>query len=363
MTVGLFFMNGIGDHLMLLPALRALEERLGDRAHYVGQDIGVRLLRGELPRMRFTAIPWGRGPHGGYEFQVDAALEALRDATLLLSLVPWQSAQLKYMLRRAANGNSIGFTPGCRRVIDYRIGEHTIDRAVRLVTTLFPETRVRAVRPRSTALGARSARHRHTRSKRMLVVHNETLAHKRWPTGRLRSTLIRVLKRHPDWMVADIARGNRGLPGRVRARTRLSLTQAFATVAAADAFLGVDSCMLHLADLHRVPGVGLFGPAEDAPLGARAMGFRFAPNRHVTGRGAMTNIPTAAVERALEWLLRRARHRPGRGPGLSFARLPSTSGVSDEHRHRTHNPSEPDGARASDPEGTRTSQCSEAVSA
>ena len=82
MKVGLFFMNGIGDHLMLLPALRALEERLGDRAHYVGQDIGVRLLRGELPRMRFTAIPWARGPHGGYEFQVDAALEALRDATL-----------------------------------------------------------------------------------------------------------------------------------------------------------------------------------------------------------------------------------------------------------------------------------------
>ena len=361
MTAGLFFMNGIGDHLMLLPALRALEERLGGQAHYVGQDIGVRLLRGELPRMRFTAIPWGRGVHGGYEFDVSAALEALRDATLLLSLVPWQSAQLNYMLHAAVNGNSIGFTPGCRRVIDYRIGEHTTDRAVRLVTTLFPGTRVTAARPRSAALGALGARHRHTRSKRMLVVHNETLAHKRWPTARLRSTLIRVLKRHPDWIVADIARGNRGLPG--RPCTRLSLTQAFATVAAADAFLGVDSCMLHLADLHRVPGVGLFGPAEDAPLGARAMGFRFAANRHVIGRGAMTNIPPAAVERALEWLLRRARHRPGRGPGLSFARLPSTSGVTDEHRHRTHNPSEPDGARGSDPEGICTTQCREAVSA
>jgi hypothetical protein len=355
---------------MLLPALRALENHLGGRAHYVGQDIGVRLLRGELPRMRFTSIPWGRGPHGGYEFDVDAALEALRDTTLLLSLVPWESAQLRSLLHGAANGNSLGLTPGCRRVVDYRIGEHTVDRAIRLVATLFPGTRVGAARPRSSTLGARSARQRHSRSKRLLVVHNETLAHKQWPAARLRSTLSRVLKRHPDWAVVDVARSSRGLPTGAccalsagRPRTRLSLTQAFATVAAADAFLGADSCMLHLADLHGVPGVGLFGPAEDAPLGATSMGFRFAPNRHLSGGGVMTHIPPAAVERALEWLLRRARHRPGRGPGLSFARLPSTSGVSDEHRHRAHDTSESDGTHGSDPESTRPPQCNEVISA
>lgn len=63
---------------------------------------------------------------------------------------------------------------------------------------------------------------------------------------------------------------------------RLRLGVALALVSLSDLFLGVDSCMLHMADLCRVPGVGLFGP--DSSEGARkcrgGLSFRGASSRH-----------------------------------------------------------------------------------
>jgi ADP-heptose:LPS heptosyltransferase len=77
----------------------------------------------------------------------------------------------------------------------------------------------------------------------------------------------------------------------------LPLSYAMALVAASDLFLGVDSCMLHAADFHRVPGVGLFGPTSP-----RRWGFRFGPHRHVAVAGAIDQIGTAEVLAALESL-------------------------------------------------------------
>ncbi|WP_025736064.1 glycosyltransferase family 9 protein [Mycobacterium genavense] len=65
-------------------------------------------------------------------------------------------------------------------------------------------------------------------------------------------------------------------------------------VANADLFLGIDSCMLHAADLARVPGVGLFGPTRSA-----TWGFRFGPHRHIDQR-KMADISVDAVLDALE---------------------------------------------------------------
>jgi ADP-heptose:LPS heptosyltransferase len=68
-------------------------------------------------------------------------------------------------------------------------------------------------------------------------------------------------------------------------------------VGTADLFVGIDSSMLHAADLARVPGVGLFGPTR-----AAEWGFRFAPHRHVD-RTTMADITVDAVLDALEELV------------------------------------------------------------
>ncbi len=64
--------------------------------------------------------------------------------------------------------------------------------------------------------------------------------------------------------------------------------------------------MLHMADLCRIPGVGLFGPDESTSLGSEEMGFRFGPHRHVQGHGSMEGIDTASVSRALNELAPRS---------------------------------------------------------
>jgi ADP-heptose:LPS heptosyltransferase len=65
-------------------------------------------------------------------------------------------------------------------------------------------------------------------------------------------------------------------------------------VANADLFVGIDSSMLHAADLARVPGVGLFGPTR-----AATWGFRFGPHRHVD-RSTMADITVEEVLSAME---------------------------------------------------------------
>ena len=50
----------------------------------------------------------------------------------------------------------------------------------------------------------------------------------------------------------------------------------FALIGVADLFLGIDSAMLHIADLYRIPGVGIFGSTDP-----KQWGFRFSPHRHV----------------------------------------------------------------------------------
>jgi ADP-heptose:LPS heptosyltransferase len=74
----------------------------------------------------------------------------------------------------------------------------------------------------------------------------------------------------------------------------LPLDLTMGLVANADLFVGIDSCMLHAADLARVPGVGLFGLTRSA-----AWGFRFGPHRHLD-RGTMMDITVEEVLDAME---------------------------------------------------------------
>ena len=69
-------------------------------------------------------------------------------------------------------------------------------------------------------------------------------------------------------------------------------------VAQANFFLGVDSCMLHVADFCRVPSIGIFGPTQ-----ADEFGFRLGPNITIQADGGMRSIEVEMVRRAIESML------------------------------------------------------------
>ena len=126
---------------------------------------------------------------------------------------------------------------------------------------------------------------------------------KRWSVTRFIDVLDRFLARHRDFVAWVVGMGHEELNvGRERDRVfaylGLPLDLAMGLVASADLFLGIDSCMLHAADLARVPGVGLFGPTQPA-----LWGFRFAPHRHVEG-STMADITVDDVLGAMEDLVR-----------------------------------------------------------
>ena len=141
------------------------------------------------------------------------------------------------------------------------------------------------------------------RAVKVLVVHADTnWAEKRWPVTRFIDLLDRFLSRHRDFVAWVVGMGHEELNvgserDRVFPQLGLPLDLTMGLVANADLFVGIDSSMLHAADLARVPGVGLFGPTR-----AATWGFRFAPHRHVD-RSTMADITVAEVLGAMEEIL------------------------------------------------------------
>jgi hypothetical protein len=138
---------------------------------------------------------------------------------------------------------------------------------------------------------------------KVLVVHADAgWTDKRWPVTRFIDVLDRFLSRHRDFVAWVVGMGHEELNvgcerDRVVPLLGLPLDLAMGLVASADLFVGVDSSMLHAADLARVPGVGLFGPTRPG-----LWGFRFAPHRHID-MSTMADIRVDDVLNAMEDLL------------------------------------------------------------
>jgi Glycosyltransferase family 9 (heptosyltransferase) len=182
-------------------------------------------------------------------------------------------------------GQSIGHFPGFGTEISFDVARHVSDLAFAIPAALLPGLRVEDFVAPPKLPDAMTVLARKLRADlpqvRLLAVHADTKPEKMWAPERLAAVIGEFLGRHGDVVAivvgaeplkADIGRDRR----RLLSCCDIPLAAAFAIVGECDIFLGIDSCMLHAADLYGVPGVGLFGPTN--PL---QFGFRFAPHRHV----------------------------------------------------------------------------------
>jgi len=185
---------------------------------------------------------------------------------------------------------------------------HSADLTFQLAQLFDPSLRIDSYAqplpiPPAVQEQARSIRAAVPAGAKVLVVHADTnWVEKRWPVTRFIDLLDRFLSRHSDFVAWVVGMGHEELDvgrerDRVFAHLGLPLDLTMGLVATADLFVGIDSSMLHAADLARVPGVGLFGPTR-----AATWGFRFAPHRHVDV-STMAEITVAAALDALEELV------------------------------------------------------------
>jgi hypothetical protein len=297
-----FFANALGDHVLTMPTVSGLAHVFPERLTLVAQRGRGREFFGHLPIERIVEIDVPSAP-GGRSFDSDELGERLADSDLFLSLNPWHGPAMSVLLERF-RGLSVGFFPGFQRQLPLDFSKHSADLAFDIVRAIAPELRLEqfAVPPPLNPVASTFAAdlRRTLGARRLLVVHNETKADKMWSRDRLTELLRRLADDWPEVFVIVLGERDPGvhsgrLPDSSVVACGLPRQTAMAVVAASDGFLGVDSFLLHVADLWRVPGVGLFGPTRPHEFGFRFTGH----STHLDGGGSMDAIDVDAVHAAI----------------------------------------------------------------
>ncbi len=309
-----YFSTLIGDSVLTLPTLRALGEMFTAPLTLICPRIAFDLCFSQVGA-RLVDItgspPVGPtlGPPSNRILDYDALAAEIGPVDVFIDAVPWDvpsTAFARPLRKRLAPKTSIGFPTGdAYDVVVPRDVPHAADLTFKLARLFDPAARIESYaqpvpNSASTEEEIRSIRAALPAGAKVLVVHADTTwIKKQWPVTSFIDLLDRFLARHHDFVVWIVGMGNEKLNvGRERDRVfpylGVPLDLAMGMVASADLFVGIDSCMLHAADLARVPGVGLFGPTQPA-----TWGFRFAPHRHVH-MSTMADIAVDDVLAALE---------------------------------------------------------------
>ncbi|MGB0034535.1 MAG: glycosyltransferase family 9 protein [Candidatus Acidiferrales bacterium] len=245
---------------------------------------------------------------GQRRFDAAAVARRIGKCDLFLSLNPWRSESLDRLVKLLSPELSIGLSPAFHVALANIPKQHAADGAFRVPARLDPSLRLSdfASPPRlPTRVRTRIRQFLRATApgKRILAIHNESKPGKTWPPDRLSKFVTAFLERHPDFVIfildmwkPKIETGK--FKDRVIHSRGLPLPYAFAVLGESDMFLGVDSCMLHAADLFRIPGVGIFGPTDP-----RRWGFRFAKHHHIRDPRGMKYIGESRVLKALDTLL------------------------------------------------------------
>jgi ADP-heptose:LPS heptosyltransferase len=314
------FVTNVGDAVLTLPTLRALGEMFSAPLTLICPKVAFDLCFWEVsPRfVDTTGLPLtGTPPMLGRPerpLDYDVLASEIGAVDLFIDTLPWNSLAdiiMRPLLQRLAPTTSIGFSPDIYDVVVPKDECHSADLAFMLARLFDQSLQIESyaqpgpLRP-PVQQEAQSIRAAVPAGIKVLVVHADAgWTDKRWPVTRFIDVLDRFLSRHRDFVVWVVGMGHEELNvGRERDRVipylGLPLDLAMGLVANADLFVGIDSSMLHAADLARVPGVGLFGPTR-----AATWGFRFAPHRHVD-MSAMEDITAIDVLDAMEDLVEEA---------------------------------------------------------
>ncbi|WOH56997.1 glycosyltransferase family 9 protein [Bradyrhizobium sp. BWC-3-1] len=302
-----FFSNGVGDHVLCLPALRALGEVLNGE-FVLAYPVGPQgFIFDDLKVHRTVQIPF----ESGATFEPKVAASLIGKVDRFVSLTSWMSPSLSGLISELRPTWSLGFFPEFQRQIALDFGIHSADLAFQIPRDLTGGLRLedfsaRIPLPEEAVRKAIDLRIMMGPGTRILAVHNETRQRKMWDAELFESTIRAFLDSHSDFVALSIGMkpANFGHDRIIECNGILPLSQSFSLVAHADYFLGVDSCMLHVADFARVPSVGLFGPTN-----AREFGFRLGPHITIQALGGMEQIRGSQVSAALESIVENSNQR------------------------------------------------------
>ena len=302
-NVAVLLINGIGDQLIAWPAIRALEALFPGRLKMIlGRGMSFMFYR-DVPFRDHFWVDWADPAR--HQIDVGGIAPRVGGCEVFVNLCEWLSPSVCEFIRRTQPRLSVGF--GDAYDLQVKVGDevHMFDRIFAIPRQLDDSLKLEdfAARPSfhpAAEAAARKLASRHLEDgQKIFVVHPETRERKMWSQNGYSYVLRHFLADHPDYVAFLCSKKPFPIEaGAFSARVvtvQSHLELVLALIGRADLFLGIDSCLLHAADLYRVPGVALFSPTP-----AAMWGFRFSsPGLSVCHPDSMNSIRPEAVLESL----------------------------------------------------------------
>jgi len=299
--------NGLGDHLMMLPVVRALSHAFRGRIVLAALPVAQIVFAG-VAIERF--VPLRLSPtRGARAIDVDDAVANIGSADILVSLNRTCDDGVLRLAERIGAGITAGLFPEFTIHVPFDQQIHSTDLAF-TIARRFDDSLELETFSAAPAVGADAGRYGREFAQlfppgvQTLIVHADTSRDKEWRAEHLQQALDDFLSTRADFVSVVLGVRDVGLQpgatGRILSAVGVPLDISLALVAQGTAFLGVDSAMLHAADLCRLPSVALFGPGD-----SRQFGCRFCRHEHIAAP-SMAQIAVASVLQALDRVVPRA---------------------------------------------------------
>ena len=292
----IFFVHngGIGDKFCNLPTVRAIERIYGKRC---------RLLCAKGDKERFyNGLKFGdiielklQPCRNGWEIDIGEIMRKTGYWDLLICPNTWSSKSFDRFLTLNREKMTLGFSSRFSYQLRYSRNEHAIDTtftvAKFLDPQLFPEmfTGMIELTDKLPSFVLQYFE-RASVSKKILCVHPESWNdnNKNWGIDNFCDVIDKFLFENKNFLVvflgSKLSRSYRGVFAKRVLHFEGNLHDALRVLQSSDIFLGIDSCMLHAADLNNTPAVGLFGPTRFERWGLRLTNRRYhiqAPFRDI----------------------------------------------------------------------------------
>lgn len=304
----IFFANGIGDGVLALPALRAIGAGFEGRAKFLLKAGSDRFLFNSLDVKNCLFVDMHQNTSSGMDFCCDVVRPFAHGCDLFISYVPWTSRSLAQIFLDKRAPISIGVNSCFDVFVVPEAGKHQFDIMFSVTQHIFPDLNLEefAYAP-ATSQSVEAERRRilgRLNGRLLIGIHPEA-SHpaKSYPILLVEQLICDLISLSENICVCIFGQGKELAQLEDISHSVFVLDSTLEVAASAvpklNLFIGVDSCFLHFADIHRVPGVGLFGPTS-----YELWGYRFAPHIHLQSARGMDEISPPDIIKAANSLLR-----------------------------------------------------------
>ena len=292
----IFFSNAIGDHIIALPTLRALSQIFNSQINLMALPNAYSDIFSDIDfknkwTIQFDNIKYSNWTSGvppsnsSIPFNIDSLAYQGRESDLFMSLSSWYNNDLSQLIQTINPEVSVGFFPPYSHILLCK-HPHIFDIFFEMAFEFNQDLRIEnfAYPPQIQKKNIEIIEKVKSELKnhRILIVHADTKKKKMWSPKTFLETIDKFLISKPNF-VAIILGSINVLPldysnciERIINLCGLPINLTLGLIGIGDLFIGIDSCMLHAADLFRIPSVGIFGPTNP-----NKWGFRFTNGFHI----------------------------------------------------------------------------------